>query len=446
MSSRHGTERTVTGAEPLTAERRSSRTDGLVWLVVLVATLPLFFDAAGRTMPILQLVTGFGEPDVSGSRLHLAVPLVAVLALVALVRRRPSLLRPLPVLVLLMIASFTLSVAYGLTEGAGLVGLLFYVQTLVPLVAWLALYRVAPAPRTVARAVMLGVLALAVTALVYTLLNGGIDNAYYSSIALEDPFPTYRAYYPALMALAVALAVAHIRTDRVLSIATLTAIVLLLPITWSRAGILMVVVALGASLVLCHIKSLTWRGRFAVAAVSVVLLGAVGAVAVTVGLTEQRTHLNDLQASDSDRISLAQESSERIASNPIVGDAFKPEGSDLPGGAVANFDRLFPSHNQYLDYGIRGGLPALVLLVAFLGLTGVLLFRRWVTSAAGAVDPFFGAVLAYLAALAPGALTELYISQTWTGVVIMMVLGTAAKQLETTRTAVPVEAEDQLGS
>ncbi|RYB94298.1 hypothetical protein EUA93_08045 [Nocardioides oleivorans] len=414
----------------------STRADRLVGAVFLIAVLPLFVDAAQRTMPVFQLVTGFGEPDAAGSRLHLVLPLVAVLAVVGLLRRRPSLRRPLPVLVLLMVLGFTISIAWGLSQGAGLVGLVFFVQTIVPLVAWLAAYRVSPAPRTVARAVMVGVLVVVVIALGYTLLDGGIDNAYYSSIALEDPFPQYRAYFPALVALAIALAVAHVRTDRVLSVATIVGCLCLLPVMWSRAGILMVVVAFVASIFFCHFRGLTWRRRVGVAVVTAVVLGAVGAATVTVGLTEQRTRLNDLQASDSDRIALAEESSERIASNPFVGDAFRTHGSDLVGGAVANFDRLFPSHNQYLDFGIRGGLPALLLLVAFLALTSWLLFWRWIRSDPAEFNPFYGAVLAFLMALIPAGLTELYISQTWTGVAIMLVLGAAARQLELDRLVV----------
>jgi O-antigen ligase len=427
--------RTDAAARPTDGATGGARSDRLIGLVFLVAVLPLFVDAAQRTMPVFQLATGFGAPDTAGSRLHLVLPLVAVLALVALLRKRPSLRRPLPIVVMLLVLDFTLSIAWGLYNGAGLVGFVFFVQTIVPLVAWLAAYRVSPTPRTVARAVMVGVLVVAVVALGYTILNGGIGDAYYSSIALEDPFPQYRAYYPALVALAIALAVAHIRTDRVLSSVTIAACLLLLPIMWSRAGILMVVLAFVASLFWCHYRRLTWRGRFAVVAATAVVLGAVGAVTVTVGLTEQRTRLNDLQASDSDRITLAQESSERIAGNPLVGDAFQAHGSDLVGGAVANFDRLFPSHNQYLDFGIRGGAPALLLLVVFLALTAWLLFWRWVKDAPEDFDPFYGAVLAFLMALVPAGLTELYISQTWTGVAIMLVLGAAAHRLELDRLA-----------
>lgn len=416
-------------------EPPSRRADRLLGLVVLIAVLPLFVDVSQRSVPVLQLVTGFGDTDVAGTRLHVVLPLVLVLAIIGVLRRAPSLWRPLPVIVILLFAVFTSAITYGLLHGAGLVGFVFYVQTVVPLVAFLAMYKLAPTPRTLARAVMVGVLFVAVSALIYTAFHGGIDNAYYTSIELEDPFPQYRAYYPALVALAVALAVAYVRTDRYLSIATIAVCLLLIPIMWSRAGILMVVVALLGSMFWCHFRGMSWRRRLQVSAATGVVLGALAAITVSVGLSAQRTVLNDLESSDSDRVSLAKESSERIWQNLVFGDAFRAHSSELVGGAEATFDRLFPSHNQYLDFGIRAGLGAVVLLVVFLAATALFLFVRWLKDPPETFNPLYGATLGFLMAVVPAGLTELYISQTWTGVVIMFVLGAVARQLELERVA-----------
>lgn len=431
----HEADAPVSGPPQAANPPGAQRGDRLTGLILLLAVLPLFVDLSQRSVPILQLLTGFGETDVAGTRLHIVLPLVAVLAIIGVVRKRPSIMRPLPIIVIALVLAFTVSIAWGVVNGAGLVGFVFYVQTVVPLIAWLAMYRVAPTPRTVARAVMIGVLFVAVSAMIYTLFHGGIDNAYLTSIALEDPFPQYRAYYPALVALAIALAVASINTDRYLSVATITACLLLIPIMWSRAGICMVVVALLGSMFWCHFRGMSWRRRFVVATATGVVLAALGAVSLTVGLTTQRTELSDLAASDSDRVSLAQESSKRIAGNPLAGDAFRAHSSELVGGAEATFDRLFPSHNQYLDFGIRGGLPALVLLVAFLAVTAWSVFRRWLKDPPEEFEPVYGAILGFLMALIPAALTELYISQTWTGVAIMFVLGAVARQVELDRSA-----------
>ena len=40
----------------------------MLGLVVLIAVLPLFVDVSQRSVPILQLVTGFGDTDVAGTR------------------------------------------------------------------------------------------------------------------------------------------------------------------------------------------------------------------------------------------------------------------------------------------------------------------------------------------------------------------------------------------
>ena len=250
------------GASPskAAAHPESARADRVLGLIFLAAVLPLFVDVARKTMPVFQLVTGFGEPDVAGSRLHLVLPFVAALALVALLRKRPSLRRPLPAVVLLLVLHFSLSITWGLLNGAGLIGFVFFVQTIVPLVAWLAAYRVAPTPRRCPGGHGRRARRRRRRARLYDVQRR--DRECLSSIALEDPFPQYRAYYPALVALGIALAVAYVKTDRLLSVATITVCLLLLPIMWSRAGILMVVVAFVASIVLCHFRGMAWRRRF----------------------------------------------------------------------------------------------------------------------------------------------------------------------------------------
>ncbi len=411
----------------------SPRSDRLLGLLALVAVLPLVVDVSERSLPITQLVTGLGEQDVAGSRLHVVLPLIAILAVLACLRRTPSLMRPLPIVVILMIVQFTLAIGWGLAHGAGLIGFLFYVQTVVPLVAWLAAYRIAPQPRTLARAVMVGVLFTAVVALVFTVFHGGIDNAYSSSVALEDPIPQYRSYYPALMALGTAVGVASIRHDRWLSVATIASCLVLLPITWSRAGILMVMVAFSATVFFCHLRGRRWWAYLLAGGVTAAGFAVIGKIAMTIGLWNQRVVGSDLAESDSARVDLAQESTQRMASSPLFGDAFRPHSDQLLGGGVATFDRLFPTHNQYLDYGVRGGAIAAILLVAFLALTTLVLLWRWWISSRQDFEPMYGAGLGLLAALVPAALTELYISQTWSGVVLMLFLGSLAHMVETRR-------------
>jgi O-antigen ligase len=280
---------------------------------------------------------------------------------------------------------------------------------------------------------MVGVLFTAVVALVYTAFHGGIDNAYFSSVALEDPIPQYRSYYPALMALGTAVGVASIKHDRWLSLATITACLVLLPITWSRAGILMVMVAFAATVFFCHLRGRRWWVFILAGGATAAGFAVIGKLAMTIGLWSQRVVTSDLVESDSERVHLAQESTKRIASSPLFGDAFQQHSDQLVGGGLATFDRLFPTHNQYLDYGVRGGFIAAFLFVAFLSLTTLVLLRQWWISSRQDFEPMYGAGLGLLAALIPAALTELYISQTWSGVVLMLFLGSLAHMVEQRR-------------
>lgn len=420
----------MTVRQPAAESALSRFDDRVVGAVALIAALPLFWDVNHNELTLLRLVTGTSDEDVAPStRIHLVVPLVALLGLLALLRRRPSWLSPLSLLLWGILASFTVAVIWGYTQGAGLIGVLFYAQTVVPLVAWLAVFRLGATQRTIARSVMAGVIVTGVLAIGYTAMHGGIGSAYYSSRAFEAFVPQYRSYYPVLVALAVACAVTHWRSDRWLAVPTLVLAAALLPIMWSRAGIAMVLVAAYAALYLLVLRRPDWRRLVTVTAGVVAVTAVFGAVLATVGLATQRTQLSDIQASDQKRIDLARSAGARLRESPLTGDSFRPAGSDLAGGVTASFDRLFPTHNQYLDYALRGGLPALLLLLALLGLTAWLALRVWWRTRRGPLPVTGITTLAFLAALVPGALTELYISQTWSGVVIMMCLGHAARSL-----------------
>lgn len=415
--------------------------NALVGLMVLVATLPLYWDVKHSELPLARLATGFESSDVEPStRVHLVVPLVAILAVLAIWRRRHSLRHPVPLLVAGIVASFTVSIIWGYANGAGLYGLLFYAQTLVPIAAWFVGYRLGAEHRTIARAVMAGVLFTGVLALVFTLFSGGIDQAFESSRAFEAAVPQYRAYFPVLVALACAVAVTQWATDRWLSLSTLVVAAALLPIMWSRAGILMVLVATYGAIYLLVLRRPSWRRLVATTVAAVSTAAVLAVVLLTVGLWRQRRELSDLGASDQNRVDLARDAGGRLGSSPWVGDAFRPSGDSLAGGATASFDRLFPTHNQYLDYALRGGFPAAVLLVAVLAATAWLALRRWRGRGADRAPANAVVCLAFLAALVPGALTELYISQTWTGVVVMAFLGHCTRTFLGEPNAVPEEA------
>lgn len=89
-----------------------------------------------------------------------------------------------------------------------------------------------------------------------------------------------------------------------------------------------------------------------------------------------------------------------LISHPIYGGGFAPIPTDelSPILADAPSDKLFPAHNQYLDFGLRGGVP---LIVAYLGAmilaaSSALRIARWSPNTGGRAVA--GAVLTALAA------------------------------------------------
>jgi O-antigen ligase len=81
-------------------------------------------------------------------------------------------------------------------------------------------------------------------------------------------------------------------------------------------------------------------------------------------LAERYSDSVQLQDSDLGRLDLAIGALERIAESPIVGRMFIPELYVLVGGTERlDVMRLFPAHNQYLDYALRGGVQSAILLI-----------------------------------------------------------------------------------
>ena len=155
-------------------------------------------------------------------------------------------------------------------------------------------------------------------------------------------------------------------------------------------------------------------------------LGAIGATGVAlilrVGIVGQRGVLSDLTASDSTCIDLARAAIDRIAASPLVGDAFRPYSDQLVGGRTADFARLFPTQPVLrLRHQRRDSRCAasVVILAVSLWRCVVGLRRRNLapSSLAGARRPGRNR---------RGVFRELYITQTWTGSVVLIVAATAS--------------------
>ncbi len=391
-----------------------------------IATLPLFVDPSSMSLTIVNVV-GSGGVSEEGSRLQPAFAIIVAAAVLTALpgRRGRSGAVPGQRIVVALLLLFTTSIVFGLLTGSGPVGLVFYVQTVVPLLAWVVTARSRLSPRVAARTVMLCVLATLVLVLGYVFTNGGLGSAYTLSIDLESAIPQYRSYFPAMVAFATAFAVARWSIDRPLSLLVLAGCIASVPFTWSRNGLAMVAIA-------AVVAFLARPGASSLPARTLVL-GAGGIAGgagllhyLTLGVIGERSAETDLGGSDDTRLQLAGQAVVRLVTKPLLGEMFHPYDDVLVGGVQADFARLFPSHNQYLDYGLRGGVLALVLLAALLVVFARRSWRLSRTARDAEVAAYHAGLLGVLAAVAFGSFFALYVTQTWTGTVLMMLIGVSA--------------------
>lgn len=422
--------------------RPDLRTKILAVYAFLIA-MPLFVDLKEHSFTLTHLLSSASMDAVvtSGStRVHLAFPLTLLMAGYALLAgNRSLLLRWAPAVVLALGLWFSISALYGMSRGGGLTGVVFYAQTIVPLLAWFVGYLLDVGEAVIARSIMAAFCVTDVIVLGFTMAHGGLTGAFSSSTQLEQAIPQYRSYFPAVMTLAVALAIAHVGRRTWVPIVTLVLAEITLPFMWSRGGIAMVVVAAVVTAAIRFGPRLSWRGRVYAVLAGGALLAVNAFITLSVGLVAQRTEESDLAASDSNRVELARGAVHRVGSDPLFGDAFHPYSSTLAGGRQASFSRIFPAHNQYLDYGLRGGVPAVLLLGALL-LLMLLAAIRVIRTAEGDRAPVGWAGLGFVIALGAGCLMELYISQTWTGSLAMFYLGIVARYAALARRPAPEEA------
>jgi O-Antigen ligase len=398
----------------------------LLAVYAFLVAMPLFVDLKEHSFTLVNLLSRANMDAVvtSGStRIHLAFPVTVLFAALGALRARHVIFRRwAPLVVMALGLWFTLSALYGITDGGRLTDVVFYSQTVVPLLAWFVGYTLAVPEAWVARGIMAAYCVTDVIVLGFTLTHGGFGSAFDSSTQLENAIPQYRSYFPAVMALAVCLAIAHVGRRTWLPIATLVLAEVTLPLMWSRGGILMVVIAAVVTAACRFAPVLSLRGKALATAAGGTLLAIDAFITLTFGLVAQRTQESDLGASDSNRVQLARGAADRVGRNPFFGDAFHPYSSTLAGGRQASFSRIFPAHNQYLDYGLRGGVPAVLLLLAFL-LLMLVAAGRIVRARPTVIGPAGWAGFGFVIALGFGSLTELYISQTWTGSLALLYLG-----------------------
>lgn len=240
------------------------------------------------------------------------------------------------------------------------------------------------------------------------------------SHAIAANFPQFLTYYPGVLALGTIITWTQLRRHRALAFGYYASVVILMPAVWSRLGLATLCVAiLYCAFVRAgtHSRGTTPR-KAATIGLSLAFVCAIVMVALK-GTIGQRLETKS-SLLQSGRGTLMREGLERVYSSPFIGDGGRAlyDRRDFGGGADQGL-RLFPSHNQLIDLGIRGGVPAIILACACaisLGLLAIRILRSHPD---------------HVAAVMPGALivvgfasiSDLYFSQALTASLTWLLIG-----------------------
>jgi O-antigen ligase len=390
---------------------------------VAALTAPVFVDIEDGSIRALSLFSPPASDE--GLTLHIAVAVVPVFLVMAVITRSSRKLIPSTReggMVSVLIVWLTVSALVGQVTHANTLGLAYYAQTVVPMLAfYLGSLRVVPVPtvmRTIATTVF--ITACVIVLSVVAVENHG-DFFRETTNRLAWAIPQYRSYFPGVVAIAVCFAVARFRASWRASLAMLVAGATLMPLMWSRAGVLVI---LSAGLISAALSSRGKRQAALVVAVGIVVCIGILAVVTERGVIGHRLDVSTYQG-DLRRAELAGQGFGYVLDNPILGRTFKPEWDVLSGGQDAGTTRLFGSHNQVLEYGLRGGLPALVLSVLILARAalGACRASRDGTEASA----FHAAVAATVIAMTIGSMFQLYFTQPYTGSLVWFLIGMSSR-------------------
>lgn len=329
--------------------------------------LPLFFTLDGDILAI-ELTKAMPSPPDDSILPPISIGLVAAPLLYTLQSRERNLPNGYGTArkaIHVTIAVFTIALLAGLVQGGGWLTAAFYLQTALPLILLLALFRRQYSMVDVAFGMVLAS-ALSLTVILgWAILfdrsyPGDLETARHLATAIHG----FKAYYPFVLAATTVLAITHRRQLPRLSIYFALCLLLVLPVIYTRTGLVMILLAvalpwfMGAS-------RMDARSRTVIFFVLIISAVAFAADLGARGVIGQRS---DATESNARRIDLLSAGLSRVAGNPFLGDSFLPYAGELNIVDRRQGVRLFPAHNQYVDFALRGGLVALGGLLMLLAL------------------------------------------------------------------------------
>lgn len=358
------------------------RGTGAVALLAALVAAPVFLKVSGGSIAMGDALVprGSGQTFPIGV---LAVPIAAWVTSLRLLKEGGRwAASPLSRAVAVFVGLNLLALLAGLVEEAHPENLLFLLQVVGPTVCYfvgLAGLREIEQAKA-ALVACAGVIGGSVTALVvYTVLTKGIlATASEGTAEYLWIFPMYAEfdYLPLVVAvgygvgLALVLGRARVK-GRVLLFGLVVGMLLSLFVLRSKGALLTAVVltVAQAPLFLRNVRSARMVAVFAVVGVAVAGLLLAGPGALTIENIKQFAEGGGGDASLRARLRNVADAADELTRDPVLGMKYVPRAFDVYGQR-----RLANPHNQYLSYGVRGGLP---LLAAFLAILGICLARLW---------------------------------------------------------------------
>lgn len=242
-------------------------------------------------------------------------------------------------------------------------------------------------------------------------------------------FPQYQTYYPILLALGVSALWGRFNSIVVRVLFSLS-VLAILPTIWSRSG----VIALSVAVVVGGIGWWVVANRGLASPIRSTVIGplrlaAVAGIVAAIGFAALQGEVGERLQDRSERGQALFSSGRgelvagavwRIANSPVWGDAGQPAFDRADFGGTSGLGwRLYPAHNQLLDIGLRGGVPAMALAVVAIGS-----LSAWaIASLRRRRSADWTVVVAALAVAVSSSLTDLPFSQAITASPIWFLIG-----------------------
>ena len=353
----------------------------LAYSLAFFSIFPVFLNIENGFITLYQ---GLWAPR-SGFTVPLSVFFIASLAALMLLKllvRKIQLIQfksNITVAIIFFIYANVLSLLFGLINYYSFSAILFFIQTVSPVFLWFLGVYLARKPHRVRQMLIIMIVGNAVASwglLVQSIIERGIRSTLTMPM-IDHIGPFYiwgiRDYFPLGVTYISVLGIAFFIQKEIgwktFFVAVLPGI-LIIPLIWSKGAVGTFGIAiLLLVIIMLSKKRLTWR------AVSMVLL--LFLLSVMLFLSPQETILVQRLRSDlaggkvvslSSRISRWKYALNVIADNPIMGIGFVPERATEFKALGVSSIRIFRSHNQYLDMGVKSGMLGLIsfLILVFL--------------------------------------------------------------------------------